>query len=75
MAIDLSFGADVLGVESILAPLIGLTILLVVAIVLKGLALYKAARLQEKVWFWALLLVNTWGILDAIYLYIRRKQK
>jgi len=39
------------------------------------MALYKAARLQEKVWFWCLIVFNTLGILPAIYLIIRRDKK
>jgi hypothetical protein len=50
-------------------------ILIVVILILKGLALYKAARLQEKVWFWVIFVTNTLGILPAIYLYLRRNKK
>ena len=34
----------------------------------KGLALWKAAQLSHKRWFIILLVVNTIGILDIIYL-------
>ena len=37
-------------------------------IVLKGLALWHAARGSQKWWFIALLVVNTLGILEIIYL-------
>lgn len=36
---------------------------------IKGVALYKAAQLSHKKWFVVILLVNTLGILDSIYLY------
>ena len=36
----------------------------------KGLALWKSARLGHKGWFVALLVINTAGILDILYLYI-----
>jgi len=40
----------------------------------KGLALWKAARVSHKKWFVILLIVNTIGILDIIYIYfIARK--
>ena len=40
----------------------------------KGVALWKAARLSHKKWFIILILVNTIGILDIIYIYfIARK--
>jgi hypothetical protein len=35
----------------------------------KGWALWKAARLSHKKWFVALLIVNTFGILEIIYIY------
>jgi len=34
----------------------------------KGLALWHAARREEKGWFIALLIINTVGILEIIYL-------
>ncbi len=40
----------------------------------KGLALWKAARLSHKWWFVIILLANTLGILEIIYLFfIARK--
>lgn len=36
----------------------------------KGLALWKAAREKQKWWFIALLVVNTLGILEILYIYI-----
>ena len=36
----------------------------------KGLALWHAARRGELYWFVALLLINTLGILEIIYLYV-----
>ena len=40
----------------------------------KGIALWKAAQLSHKKWFVALLVINTFGILDIIYIYgIARK--
>jgi len=35
----------------------------------KGFALWKAAQLSQKVWFVIILIVNTAGILEIIYLY------
>jgi len=40
----------------------------------KGMALWKAAQLSHKRWFIVLLLVNTIGILDIIYIrFVARK--
>jgi hypothetical protein len=35
----------------------------------KGLALWKAAKNDSKVWFIILLLINTLGILEIIYVF------
>lgn len=35
----------------------------------KGVALWKAARLAHKKWFILLLIVNTLGILEIIYIF------
>jgi hypothetical protein len=48
--------------------LLGLLIIAIV-LVLKGYSLWYAARRGEKGWFIALLIVNTFGILELIYLY------
>ncbi len=55
---------------------IGLIIAAVV-IILKGMSLWCAARRGEKVWFIALLIVNTLGILELIYLIfvVKKSQK
>lgn len=44
-------------------------ILVVIALALKGYALWHAARRNEVGWFVALLILNTMGILELIYLY------
>jgi hypothetical protein len=48
----------------LLAAIIG-----IIVIVLKGYALWHAARRDEKVWFIVLLVVNTVGILELVYLF------
>ncbi len=41
----------------------------------KGVALWKAANLRDKTWFVVLLIVNTLGILEMIYIFkIARKK-
>ena len=50
----------------VLAPLIIVVVLW--TIVLKGYALWHAARGGQKKWFIALLVINTIGILEIIYL-------
>ncbi|HEY4502767.1 MAG TPA: DUF5652 family protein [Candidatus Paceibacterota bacterium] len=52
-------------------------ILIVWSLVWKGLALWKSARLNQKYWFVALLIVNTVGILEIVYIFVvaRKKEK
>jgi hypothetical protein len=41
----------------------------------KGIALWKAARLSHKKWFIAILILNTAGILDILYIYFFSERK
>lgn len=40
----------------------------------KGVALWKAARNKQKVWFIVLFLVNTLAILEILYIFIFSKK-
>ncbi|MBX4195760.1 DUF5652 family protein [Candidatus Parcubacteria bacterium] len=48
-------------------PLLGLLII-AWSVIWKGLALWEAAKRREKYWFVAILLLNTFGVLEIIYL-------
>lgn len=39
----------------------------------KGLALWKSARKSHKIWFIAILIINTVGILEILYIYVFSK--
>ena len=41
----------------------------------KGWALWRSARLGSKKWFVVLLVLNTVGILEILYLYVFSKKK
>jgi hypothetical protein len=41
----------------------------------KGMALWKSSRLGQKWWFIALLLINTFGILEIFYIYVFSKKQ
>ena len=57
----LSFGLGIFGLI--------LTLILVIALIsLKGYALWHAARRSDKVWFVFILIFNTVGILELVYL-------
>ena len=52
----------------------GLFILLTVwSIIWKGLSLWKASHKESKPWFIVLLVLNTFGILDILYIYVFSK--
>jgi hypothetical protein len=38
----------------------------------KGVALWRAARAGQRGWFVALLVINTLGVLEILYLYVLR---
>jgi len=48
--------------------------LIIWSLIWKGLALWKAAQLRSKIWFVVLLVVNTAGILEILYLYVFSKK-
>jgi len=52
-------------------------LLLIWTMVWKGWALWRASRNNHLVWFIALLVINTLGILEILYLFIwgRKKEK
>ena len=51
----------------------GFGLLMLWALIWKGLALWKAARHGEYWWFLALLVINTAGLLEILYLYVFTK--
>jgi hypothetical protein len=53
-----------------------LTLMIFWSIAWKGIALWKAAKVGSKVWFIIILLVNTFGILEIIYIFaVKPKMK
>ncbi len=48
----------------------GFVALVAWSLVWKGMALWKSARKGEKGWFVALLVINTVGILEILYLFV-----
>ena len=53
---------------------IALVIILAWSLYWKGLALWKASKHDNKTWFVVLLLVNTLGILEILYIYVFSKR-
>ena len=52
-----------------------LLILSIWALIWKGIALWKASKNGSKPWFIALLILNTLGILEIIYIFYFSKKK
>jgi hypothetical protein len=53
----------------ILQNQITLYIVIIWSLIWKGIALWRAARLQQRNWFVAMLLLNTIGLLEIVYLF------
>jgi hypothetical protein len=45
------------------------------SLILKGIALWKAAHNDDKWWFVALLILNTLGLLEIFYIFVFSKRK
>ncbi len=50
-------------------------VLFVWSIFWKGIALWRAGRLEQKYWFIAILIFNTVGILEIVYLFRFAKKR
>lgn len=48
-------------------------LLLAWSLLWKGLALWKSAQRKEKIWFIVLLVINTVGLLEILYLFVFSK--
>ncbi|HOI60195.1 MAG TPA: DUF5652 family protein [Candidatus Pacearchaeota archaeon] len=51
-----------------------ITILVFVELILKGFALWRAAKRGDKAWYIAVLVLNTLGLIPLIYLIITREK-
>lgn len=56
-------------------PPLGVFVIFIWSIIWKGLALWRAAIQGQRNWFIALLIINTAGILDIIYLFYFSKKR
>ena len=66
---------NLMGINSF--PALSLFLALIIwSIIWKGIALWKAAQNNSKIWYIVMLVVNTMGILEIIYIFFfanRRK--
>ena len=56
-------------------PVWAIVLVFVWTLIWKGLALWISARKSQKIWFVILLIVNTIGILDILYIFLFSKIK
>lgn len=52
-----------------------LIVLLIWSLIWKGFALWRAAGRQDKVWFIVLMILNTIGLLEILYLFVFSKRE
>ncbi len=57
-----------------LEQFVWLTPLIILDLILRSMALWKAARANQRNWFIALFFINSLGILPAVYLYLKRSK-
>ena len=78
MMYENDFGSDVMTGYAFNLPFFDPTwfvIFLLWTIVWKGIALWYSAQREDKLWFIALLIINTAGILEIFYLFVIAKKK
>ena len=63
-----------LGIVGELVMAAFIVVVVIWSLIWKGMALWKAAHHNSRGWFIALLLVNTFGILDILYIYVFSKK-
>ncbi len=54
---------------------VAIIFLFLFTVVVKGIALWKAAQNEQKKWFIVLFLINTAGILELLYIFVFSKRK
>ena len=69
-------GSDYANFSGIRYGTFGLLIpFMILDLVLRGMALWKSSKKDQNIWFIALLVVNSMGILPLIYLLLNRDTK
>ena len=60
--------------EQVMLFSFGIAVLVVWSLIWKGIALWKSARNGDTRWYIALLVINTLGILEILYIYVFSKK-
>jgi hypothetical protein len=61
--------ANSLGISPGIATII-LSLILIWTLIWKGFALWKSAKKNHSIWFIIMLIINTIGILEILYIYV-----
>jgi len=61
--------------ELTIVSAVAVSVFFILVLILKGCAMYRAARKESKAWFWFLLIFNTMGILPLLYLIFSKKEE
>ena len=59
--------------KAVIVLAIGIVIVLIWSLVWKGIALWKSARKKQMIWFIVILVINTIGILEILYIFVFSK--
>jgi hypothetical protein len=76
--IDINKLAAFLGISvetTIILGSIVLSIIIIWTLIWKGLALWKSVKRNDKAWFIVILIINTVGILEILYIYVFSKME
>lgn len=50
-------------------------ILIIWSLIWKGIALWRASQRKEKLWFVLILIINTLGLLEILYIFVFSKKE
>lgn len=62
-------------IQSLLQQPVFVILIVLWELILKGIALWKSAKANQKYWFVALLSINSIGILPLVYLTVEKLRK
>lgn len=61
-------------IESDIRLVSTLAVLLIWIVIWKGIGLWIAVKEDQKVWFWTILILNTFGILEIVFIFFFSKR-
>lgn len=55
--------------QQLLSSPVSLTVLFIWSLLVKGIAVWRAANLKQRNWFVGILVLNTLGLIELVYLF------